>query len=914
MFLKCSFQVNINPAYVDRELEYCINKVECKGIILSQSVKAIESFSILCRLVPELDQYSISHKLSSKSLPTLKHIILTGRISSMSGVHSYEDLIQRGATLSRKKINERQASVNPDAPVAIYYTSGTTGQPKAATLTNFAMLNLARAQWKHLGRFFTRLCVPIPIFHVFGEVVGVLNAAVAKCQIIFPSILPDTISTMQSIHEEKCTAIIGAPIIFRDILTNSLRSEFDLSSLAFAILGASPIRPDFLRQLEVEIPIGRVAQGYGMTETTAILTSAMWAGDDDQKRRHGSLGKCMQGLEVKIVDSQGNSVPIGQQGEIWARGYSMMLEYYADSEKTQEILTSSDWLRTGDEAIMDDDGYLYYVGRKKEIIIRGGINIYPIEVENAISQHPNIAEVQVFSIPDERYGEEVCAWIKLKSNASPCTADDIIKFLQNKLAFFKIPKHIRFVDKFIMTSTGKVQKFKLSQIMINELKQTDRKSFMRPIDISESLDTNISFYCDFECENLTNDMICQALSLLRQHHPYFRLHAETIDEKVWLVEKESGDLPLIWLEGITENWQDELVQFANQSRDHTVSLTFLQCRYNMQGRYQLFGVINHIALDGLGFINALHTFYSYIGEMSVCTDYKTVPLADRRAFINVFARNPVIQPSVFNFNHDYLPPQECNLDEDDSQPNISSSKAQMLGLFEKFDQETTSKLLAYAKAHSTTIQGMLSTAALIISIWIRKVRPQFPIWAMNWCVTNLRTSAQPAIDPKDCVFACAPLAWEQKVDEDLSIWSLAQEASNQLHKHNSQYMGWYFLDVKRYGISVKPPSVIASSSGKLNLATSYAKVKITDLRVMTAHYDYLTNDTSSHITYSYIYDEQLNLVNMFSYPGLGKQWGKRFHIGITYILNCFANDLNRTVGCILKALDNKDEHMQFFPV
>ncbi len=447
----------------------------CKGLLLPPSVKVIPSLSIFRQLVPELDQHSTSRELSSKTLPTLKHVILTGEQSSTSGIHSYNDLVEQGAKLSHDKLNERQASVNPDSPATIFYTSGTTGQPKAATLTNFGMLNLVHAQWEHLGRFFTRLCVPIPMFHMFSEIVGVLNIAVAKCKIIFPAILPDTVSTMQAVDEEKCTALLGAPIIFRDILTYPDKKKYDLSSLSFAAIGAAPMHPSFLSQLEKEIPITRVAQGYGLTENAAILTSGMWAGDDDPKRRHGSLGRCMQRLEVKVADLQGNPVPIGQQGEIWARGYPIMSGYYGDPEKTKETLTSSGWLRTGDEAKMDEDGYLYYIARQKEMIIRGGVNIYPIEIENTIIEHPSVAEAQVFSIPDERYGEEVCAWIKLKPDAPQCKPEDITKFLTNKLAFFKIPKHIRIVDKFIMTPTGKVQKFKLCESMINELKQAGSK-------------------------------------------------------------------------------------------------------------------------------------------------------------------------------------------------------------------------------------------------------------------------------------------------------------------------------------------------------------------------------------------------------------------------------------------------------
>ncbi|CAF0968366.1 unnamed protein product [Rotaria sordida] len=469
-------KVNINPAYVERELEYCINKVGCKGILLSPSVKSIDSLSIFRRLVPELDQRSSSAgELSSKAVPTLKHIILTGEHTSVSGAHSYVDLLKRGAQISHNNLTERQASVDPDSAVAIFYTSGTTGLPKAATLTNFGMLNLVRAQWELLSRFYSRVCVPNPMFHIFAEISGVLNVAVAKCQVIFPAILPDTVATMRAIHEEKCTALIGAPIIFRDILMHPDRKKYDLSSLAYGGSGATSLHIDFLRQIEKEFPITRIVQGYGMTENASLLTSGMWAGDDDPQRRLGSLGRCMQGVEIKVVDRQGQIVPIGHQGEIWARGYPIMRGYYGDPEKTAETITPSGWLRTGDEAKMDKDGYLYFVGRQKEIIIRGGVNIYPIEIENVIIEHPSVAQAQVFSIPDKRYGEEVCAWIILKPNVSKCQAEDIQNFLKNKLAFFKIPKYIRFVDKFITTPTGKVQKFKMSEVMANELKQTISK-------------------------------------------------------------------------------------------------------------------------------------------------------------------------------------------------------------------------------------------------------------------------------------------------------------------------------------------------------------------------------------------------------------------------------------------------------
>lgn len=471
-----SLQVNINPAYVGRELAYCINKVGCKGLLLSPAVKTIDSLSIFRRLAPELDQQSFVRPLELKELPTLKHVILTGpKQASMSALHSYADLVERGAKISHQQLNERQDSINPDAPLAIFYTSGTTGQPKAAMLSNFNMVNMVQNVHQHLGEYFTRLCVPIPMFHIFSEAVGVLLATLSKCEVIFPAFLPDSVATMRAIQEEKCTAMIGAPIIFRDILNHPDRKNYDLSSLEYSGLGASPMHIDFLRQLEKEIPIKRVAQLYGMTENVAILTSSMWAGDGNEQQRLSSLGQPMPRLEMKVADQQGNAVPIGQQGEIWARGFPVMAGYYGDPGKTSEAITSAGWLRTGDEATMDEDGYLYYVGRQKEMIIRGGVNIYPMEIEKIISEHESVVDAQVFAIPDARYGEEVCAWIKLKPDARPCQPDEIKTFLADKIAFFKIPKHIRIVEKFFMTPTGKVQKFKMSQAMVDELSAANKE-------------------------------------------------------------------------------------------------------------------------------------------------------------------------------------------------------------------------------------------------------------------------------------------------------------------------------------------------------------------------------------------------------------------------------------------------------
>ncbi|CAF3264038.1 unnamed protein product [Rotaria socialis] len=399
-------------------------------------------------------------------------------------------------------------------------------------------------------------------------------------------------------------------------------------------------------------------------------------------------------------------------------------------------------------------------------------------------------------------------------------------------------------------------------------------------------------------------MLYRACSLLRQHHPYFRLHVEEIDGKLWLIENENDNLPLTLIEGITDKWEYELINFANQSRDHTVSMIFLQCRYDSQGRHQLFGVINHVALDGLGFVEALHTLLTYLGQMCDCEDCKTVSLIDRHPFIDVLGRNPTSEQPVFNFTHEYLSPQGPDPGEVNTQ-HASSADRRTIGLFKKFDHITTENLIAFGKIHSTTVQGMLSISSMITSIWIRKMRPQFPIWVLNWCVSNLRPLAKPTIDPKYCVLATAPLAWEHEVNENASVWSLAQEASEKLHKHNKENMGWDFLNATKFGMRVKLPTTMTTSVGILRIRTEYGRVKVNDLRVMGANYDHVPNNASSHMNYIYIQGGQLNLVTTFTYPDLGYQWGERFHSGVIYILECFSRNSNFTVNSIFESLDGQ---------
>lgn len=334
-----------------------------------------------------------------------------------------------------------------------------------------------------------RACCPVPAFHIFGEVGGTLNINAPGYFTVFPAMLPDTLESMRAVQEEKCTAIMGPPIIFLDLLYHPRRKEFDMTSLLYGIIGAAPVNPKLMEQIEREVPIKALGQAFGQTENTGALTQSITAGDNKQLR-YTSVGKAMPRVELKIVDKTGHILPIGEEGEVWGRGFTIMkgavidifleiqtrtyvyLGYYGDEAKTRETITPSGWLKTGDIGVMDKNGYIFYRTRQKELIIVGGINVYPVEIENFLLEHPKILEAQVFSAPDPRYGEVVCAWIKPKANTKIDDTEEIRRFLSEKIAFFKVPKHVKMIESFApyMTPTGKVQKFKLTEVMAKELR------------------------------------------------------------------------------------------------------------------------------------------------------------------------------------------------------------------------------------------------------------------------------------------------------------------------------------------------------------------------------------------------------------------------------------------------------------
>ncbi|CAF4068139.1 unnamed protein product [Rotaria magnacalcarata] len=473
-------KVNINPAYMERELIYCINKVGCKGLVMRPNVKTIDCMKILHKIVPE--HVETKGELNAKSVPTLKHIILTTGDHEKSNenpsrfpakIHLFSDLLHKGAGIRQEELRERQSQLDGDTPLAIFYTSGTTGQPKAATLTNFNLLNSSLLLYHIDPILMSRACCPVPMFHIFGELAGTLNINAPGYFTAFPAILPDTLESMRTVQDEKCTALVGPPIIFRDLLQHPKKKDYDMSSLLFGIIAAAPVNPLLMERIEREVPIKMMSQAFGQTENTGSMAIGVFAKDNKQLR-FLSVGKAMPRIEMKIVDANDRILPIGEEGEIYARSFNVMKGYYRDEEKTRETITSDGWLKTGDLGTMDENGYVYYRSRRKEMIIVGGINVYPIEIENFLLEHPSIAEAQIFSIPDQRYGEVVCAWVKVKVGKKINDVEEVRQFLKAKVAFFKVPKYVKVIESFasFTTPTGKVQKFKLAEAMLKELSNT----------------------------------------------------------------------------------------------------------------------------------------------------------------------------------------------------------------------------------------------------------------------------------------------------------------------------------------------------------------------------------------------------------------------------------------------------------
>jgi fatty-acyl-CoA synthase len=456
--------VTINPAYRRSEVAYTLAKVGMKALVAAESFKTSEYAAMIEELAPEVAG-SVPGDLQSPAFPDLKALIKIGG-SPRPGWLDFKTVSAGDATRLRE-ITRIGASLRPYEAINIQFTSGTTGAPKGATLTHRNILN--NGYFVGLAQDLTaedRICVPVPLYHCFGMVMGNLAALTCGAAVIYPAPIFDPAATLQAIDAERCTALYGVPTMFIAMLGHPDFERFDLSSLRTGVMAGSPCPVEVMKQAIARMHVKDITIAYGMTETSPV--SFQTAPDDPLERRVSTIGRAQPHLEVKIVDSDGNIVPRGVTGELCTRGYSVMLGYWADPERTAEAVDVEGWMRTGDLATLDKLGYGNIVGRIKDMVIRGGENLYPREIEEFLYAHPAIADAQVVGLPDERYGEELCAWIRLNPGASLDEAE-VRAFCQGQIAHHKIPRYVRFVDEFPMTVTGKVQKFLIRQAMIEEL-------------------------------------------------------------------------------------------------------------------------------------------------------------------------------------------------------------------------------------------------------------------------------------------------------------------------------------------------------------------------------------------------------------------------------------------------------------
>jgi fatty-acyl-CoA synthase len=464
--------VNINPAYRLAELDYALNKVGCKALITADRFKTSDYVGMLRELAPEIDS-SAPGRLESKRFPALTTLIRIGE-DEKPGFLRFADVLGMGGERHRAQLVELAGKLQFDDPINVQFTSGTTGAPKGATLTHHNILNngyfIGEAQRLTED---DRVCIPVPLYHCFGMVLGNLACITHGAAMVYPSEGFDPLLTLQAVEAERCTALYGVPTMFIAELGHPEFKNFDLSSLRTGIMAGSPCPIEVMKRCVAEMHMGEVTIAYGMTETSPVSTQT--SHDDPLERRVSTVGRVQPHLEVKIVDDDGRIVPPGVSGELCTRGYSVMLGYWGDEERTAEAIDRAGWMHTGDLATLDEDGYCNIVGRIKDMVIRGGENVYPREVEEFLFRHPKIEAVQVVGVPDTKYGEELCAWVKLKPDVS-ADPEEIQSFCKGQVAHYKIPRYIKFVDNFPMTVTGKVQKFLMREETVKELGLSEQKT------------------------------------------------------------------------------------------------------------------------------------------------------------------------------------------------------------------------------------------------------------------------------------------------------------------------------------------------------------------------------------------------------------------------------------------------------
>jgi fatty-acyl-CoA synthase len=459
--------VNVNPAYRVSELEFALNAVGCAALITAPRFKTSDYHAMLADLLPELAE-SDPGGLRAARVPSLG-LVISLDPTGAPGMLPFEAIVGMACCTHRDLLSELRETLQFDDAINIQFTSGTTGTPKAATLTHHNIVNNAYFTGRQMRLGPTdRMCIPVPMYHCFGMVLGTLCCVAHGATMVFSSAGFDAGALLETVEAERCSVLHGVPTMFIAALDHADFAKHDMSSLRTGIMAGAPCPVALMKRVMGEMGMDQITIAYGMTETGPV--SFQTAVDDPLARRVETVGRVLPHTEVKIVDAEGRIVPRGEAGELLTRGYCVMLKYWNDPERTAAAIDEAGWIASGDIAVIDEDGYCQIVGRLKDMLIRGGENIFPREIEEYLYTHPKIEAVEVFGVPDPKYGEEICAWVKLRDGES-ASVEELRDFCRDKIAHFKIPRYIEFVDDFPMTVTGKVQKYIMREQMAKELSE-----------------------------------------------------------------------------------------------------------------------------------------------------------------------------------------------------------------------------------------------------------------------------------------------------------------------------------------------------------------------------------------------------------------------------------------------------------
>lgn len=457
--------IPVNPAFREHELEYTLTDSKSQTLILIEQFKTSDYVTMFYNVCPEAKK-SRPGEIQSKKIPHLKNVIVLSD-NLTPGMYTWEQILQLGDTIPDQALDKREAFLTPDDVINIQYTSGTTGFPKGASLTHFNIVN--NAYFVGANMKFTsndRLCIPVPFYHCFGMVLSNLVCMVYGAAMVLPAEYFDRTATLKAVEKEGCTALHGVPTMFITALDHPAFETFDVSTLRTGIMAGAPCPVEIMKKVIHVMGITDITIAYGLTEASPVTNQTHL--DDSLDLRVETVGPPIQHTEIKIVDADGTVQPIGVAGELCCRGFQVMKGYYHKIKETAETIDENHWLHTGDLAVMDEQGYCKIVSRIKDMIIRGGENIYPREIEEFLLTHPFITDAYVVGVPDKTYGEEIAAWVKVKEEAD-INPEDIRKYCKGKIAHQKIPKYVKFVNEFPMTVTGKIKKFKIREIATKEL-------------------------------------------------------------------------------------------------------------------------------------------------------------------------------------------------------------------------------------------------------------------------------------------------------------------------------------------------------------------------------------------------------------------------------------------------------------